>query len=340
MCTAMTLQIPQGNIYFGRTMDFSYPLAPQMYVAPKGWTWTNILRTHKIHNQYTFMGIGQDISPVVFADGVNEAGFGAMALYFPGFAQYDSIEADSSDSLSLAAVELVSFLLGQCSCVEEAAAMVRNLRIVGIRDSLTGTVAPLHWMAADAKGNCLVIEKTAEGLQLMDNPAGVLSNSPDFRWHMTNLRNYMNLSPYQQKETAWGETVLTPFGQGSGTLGLPGDFTPPSRFVRALYGKSHLLPPSSKEEAVSAFFHLMEGVSLPKGSVMTDRETADYTQYTACISLSEKTYFFRTYNNSATTAAVLPTGQDAGTQLHSIGSLSGRTAYLKMNGAKEPAAPE
>lgn len=331
MCTAMTIQTLQGDVYFGRTMDFSYPLDPELYIVPRGYKWSNLLNTHKIRNQYRIMGIGQDISPVIFADGVNEMGFSAAVLYFPGYAKYDPIIPKETPRFSLAAVEVVNFLLGLCASVEQAASMLRTVRIVGVEDAVTGSVAPLHWMIADKTGRCMVIEKMEDGLHLIDNPIGVLSNSPDFLWHMTNLRNYMDITPFQQEEQIWGTLRLTPFGQGAGTFGLPGDYTPPSRFVRTAYQKSHIPLPSNQEEAICACFHIMESVTIPKGIVMTDRQTADYTQYTSFISLSSQEYFFRTYENSQITSAKLPSDLSSCSGLVSLGKLRRPVLFERWN---------
>lgn len=321
MCTAMTLQSRQGASYFGRTMDFSYPLDPQLYLVPRNYEWTNLLNTHKIRSKYRYMGIGQDLSPVVFADGVNELGFAAAVLYFPGYAQYDPAETAASQTITIAAIELTGFLLGLCADVDQAAAILSSIRIAGTKDSVTHTVAPLHWIIADRSGACRVIEKTADGLHIMDNPLGILSNSPGFPWHMTNLRNYMNLTPGQSPEAVWGPVTLTPFGQGGGTIGLPGDYTPPSRFVRTAYQKIHTPVPENEREAVVTFFHIMENVSIPKGCVITSRGTSDYTQYTAFINLTEPEYYFKTYDNSAISSVKLPASRDAEGQILSLGKL-------------------
>ena len=322
MCTALYIQSPQKDAFFGRTMDFSYPLSPEMYFIPKGYTWNNLMKTHKIHNQYRIMGIGQNISPVILADGVNEKGFAAAALYFPGYAQYDPIVSQDAPRISIAALELVNLLLGQCDSVSGAASMLRMIRIVGVKDSVTDSVAPLHWILADRSGKCMVVEKTADGLHLYNNPIGVFANSPDFQWHMTNLRNYMNVTPPQKQNAEWNDVKLTPFGQGTGTFGLPGDYTPPSRFVRTAFQKSHAMLPDKKEEALLTCFHLMESVSIPKGIVMTDKGTADYTQYTAFIDLSETRYYFRTYDNSQIAAVKLPAQCDCTSKILSLGKLA------------------
>lgn len=322
MCTAITVKTPQREVYFGRTMDFSYPLEPELYFIPAGYEWKNLLNTHKIRNQYRFMGIGQDISQIVFADGVNEAGFAAAALYFPGYAAYDPIVSPDSHGLSIAAIELVGFLLGLCASVDHAANLLRSIRIVGAEDSVTHSVAPLHWIMADKSGKCIAAEKTADGLHIMENPIGVLANSPDLPWHLTNLRNYMNVVSDQSFQKEWDFVTLTPFGQGGGTFGLPGDFTPPSRFVRTAWLKSHTPIPDDKQAAVNTCFHILDSVTIPKGAVMTSRGTADYTQYTAFIDLSAKEYFFKTYDDSRITAVKLPAGAAEDLKAVSLGHLN------------------
>ena len=136
-------------------------------------------------------------------------------------------------------MEVVNRLLGSCASAAEAAALLEKIRIVGVPDPVTGTVAPLHWILQDRSGRCLTAEQTAAGLRLLENPVGVLSNSPDLPWHLTNLRSYAGLSPLPRPDARWEGAELSPFGQGSGGLGLPGDYTPPSRFVRAAFLKSH-----------------------------------------------------------------------------------------------------
>lgn len=327
MCTAITLQHNNGNTYFGRTMDFSYPLDPSLYFFPKNHKWSNILNTHNFYNNYSFMGIGQDISPIAFADGVNEMGFAAAALYFPGFAAYTTADLQAPAKPPVAAIELVNFLLGMCSSVKHAVSILSTIQIVGTKDSVTNSVAPLHWIIADKSGKCMVIEKTANKLNIIENPIGVLSNSPDFEWHMTNLRNYMNISPYQAENGKWDTIMLTPFGQGGGTFGLPGDYTPPARFIRAAYQKSHAIIPDNKEDIIMTCFHIMESVSIPKGIVMTDRGTADYTQYTAFIDISSKEYFLKTYNNNQITYKRLPPNIGSNPKILCLGKLIKPTTF-------------
>lgn len=322
MCTAMTIKSGQGEILFGRTMDFSYPLDPYIYVMPKGYEWINTLKTSKIRNRYRFIGIGQEVSRITFADGFNEMGFAAAALYFPGYACYHEPDnRPDTDQICIAAIEMVNFLLGSCASILDVQNMAHMLRIVGTEDPITNTVAPLHWIVCDKSGKCMVIEQTESGLHLMDNPIGVLSNSPDFKWHMTNLRNYMNVEPEQSVNAQWGSVELTPFGQGAGTIGLPGDYTPPSRFVRTAYLKSHVNSTNTREEAVITCFHIMEGVTIPKGVVLTHRDTDDYTQYTAFMNISSGEYYYKTYHNSQIISVKLPSDDRYGSKPAALGKL-------------------
>lgn len=334
MCTALTTQTSLGETWFGRTMDFSYPLEPQVYIVTKGYEWTNTLNTHKIKNRYSYIGTGQDVSQILFADGVNEMGFAIAVLYFPGYAEYDQIPSRSMPHQNypvLAAQELAGFLLGMSPSVRHAASLLGSVRIVGLENSITNSIAPLHWIMADRSGACMVIEKTSDGLNVFDNPIGVLANSPDFPWHLTNLRNYLNVVPQQSPERSWGTVKLSPFGQGSGTFGLPGDYSPPSRFVRAAWMKSHTPVPGDRKLAVETCFHLLDCVSVPKGAVITERGTDDYTQYTAFMDLSTCQYYFKTYSNSRITEVMLPADPEYGPGIVSLGLLDEPAVFARRS---------
>ncbi|MEA5004478.1 MAG: linear amide C-N hydrolase, partial [Christensenella sp.] len=232
MCTALTLQTMQKENFFGRSMDFSYAIDPSIYAVPGGREWRNLLATTAFQNEYSFIGVGQELNGnLTFADGVNEKGFAAATLYFPGYAHYGAISKEAKRP-QLAALEVVHYLLGRCSSTDDVQEALAAIEIVSVPDPITNTVAPLHWIVTDRRGRCLVAEQTEQGLRLWDNEIGVLTNSPDFPWHMTNLRNYMSAVPQQHSEVVWGKAKLRPFGNASGTDSLPGGYTPPARFVR------------------------------------------------------------------------------------------------------------
>lgn len=297
MCTAITLKSQQGETFFGRNMDFSYEIEPHLYIVPRDYQWDNVLNGEKIRNSYRFIGIGQELDGLLaFFDGVNEMGFAAAALYFAGYAAYD-VPPEPQVRDQIASFDFLHYILGKCASVKDLAVILKNLAIAGQEDPVTGTVAPLHWIAADRSGECVVIELTERGKEVFYNPIGVMTNSPDFQWHMTNLRNYMEAAPWQKDEAWWGNLRLTPFGQAGGTQPLPGGYTSPERFVRTAYLKSHIPAPQSSSEAVVSCFHVMESVTVPKGAVITSRNTYDYTKYTAFINTNTCEYFFKTYDN-------------------------------------------
>ena len=297
MCTAFTLKSQQGEAFFGRNMDFSHDIDPHLYIVPKNFEWDNVLSMGKICNTYRFIGIGQEMDGILaFFDGVNEMGFAAATLYFAGYAKYDTLSEPESME-QVASFDFLHYILGRCADIDDLRQLVDNLSIVGFEDPVTQTVAPLHWMAVDRSGECVTIELTDRGMEVITNPIGVMANSPDLRWHMTNLRNYIGVTPYQSEEACWGNVRLTPFGQAGGTQLLPGGFTSPERFVRTAYLKSFIPTPQTRMEAVISCFHVIESVTIPKGAVITSRDTYDYTKYTAFINTATCEYFFKTYDN-------------------------------------------
>lgn len=292
----MTLQSQSNEFFLGRTMDFSHDIMPQLYVIPKAYVWNSNLYDKQFKNTYAIIGIGQKIDGLLgFFDGVNEKGFAAAALYFAGYAKYDT--AIHKGTEPVASIDFLHYILGRCASVKELSYLLKSITIIGTPDPVTKTIAPLHWIVADRSGACAVIESTDRGLEIINNPIGVMTNSPDFRWHMTNLRNYIEASPKQKEEVRWCNIRLTPFGQAGGTVSLPGGFTSPERFVRTAYLKAHLPIPKNSTEAIAACFHIVENVSIPKGAVITNRDTYDYTKYTAFINLTTCEYFYKTYDD-------------------------------------------
>jgi choloylglycine hydrolase len=278
-------------------MDFSHDIIPQLYIVPSSYIWYNTLNNSQMRDSYQFIGLGQELDGVFgLFDGVNEKGFAAAALYFAGYAQYDTTSYNEA-ATPIASIDFLHYLLGSCASVKELPDLLKNINLVGISDPITNTIAPLHWITTDRSGACMIIEPTSRGLELIDNPIGVMSNSPDFHWQLTNLRNYMNASPTQSEEVFWNNTRLTPFGQAGGTNSLPGGFTSPERFVRVAYLKTHIPKPQDSKEAITSCFHIMESVSIPKGAVITSRNTNDYTKYTAFINTNTCEYFYKTYDD-------------------------------------------
>jgi penicillin V acylase-like amidase (Ntn superfamily) len=329
MCTALTLQSQQRQTFFGRTMDFSYDIEPKLYVLPKNYGWYNVLNSMGFYNSYRIIGIGQETDGMfAFFDGVNENGFAAAALYFAGYAKFDT-QITLKNKQPVSSLDFLHYILGKCGSVDQLAEVLNQIYIVGLPDPVTHAVAPLHWIAADKSGKCVVIEQTGRGLEILPNDIGVMANSPDFEWHMTNLRNYIGVSPNQINEARWGNVQLRPFGQAGGSTMLPGGFTSPERFVRTAFLKTHVRAPENTNEAVITCFNIMNSVTIPKGIVVTDHDTCDYTKYTAFINTNTCEYFFRTHDNPQITTVSLWDYQ-AVTQAVCIGALNRSVVFEKM----------
>lgn len=303
MCTSITLKSKDGINFFGRTMDFSHPIEPNLYVVPKNYEWLSLATGEKYIDSFAFIGIGQKIHEMLgFFDGINEHGFAAAALYFAGYADYNLSIGDKEE---IASIDFLHYLLGRCKTVNDLRLCLSNKTVVGIEDPVTGTTAPLHWIATDKYGNCAVIEQTNIGLNIMGNHIGVMANSPDFNWQMTNLRNYLNVSIEQKNQVQWGDISLKPFGQGGGSTPLPGGFTSPERFVRAGFLKTHVTAAENSHEAILTCFNIMCSVFIPKGIVRTSSGDFDYTKYTAFTNTATCEYYYNSFENSQIIRACL-----------------------------------
>lgn len=294
MCTNITLKSADNKFLMARTMDFSFNLDPMMAIFPR----KSPLRfdvAHPIDNHFAFMGLTKDVGNYYIADGINEFGLTGAALYFEGYAYYQ----DQSDNFEImvAPHEVVMWMLAQCKTIEDIKTEFSRITVVNEIMGFLGIVPPLHWVFLDRNGNSIIVEIMKDGIHIDDNSLGVLTNSPDYNWHMTNIRNYIGLDPHQlEPRTIYGKE-FKPFGQGSGTFGLPGDLTPPSRFIKTLYNKLSSHIPKNAYEMLLSATHILNGVDIPRGSVITQRDTIDYTQYTSYMVNNDNTYFYRMHDS-------------------------------------------
>ncbi|WP_377864718.1 choloylglycine hydrolase family protein [Bacillus sp. R86525] len=294
MCTSLTLQTKNGQHLFARTMDFTLDLNQEVIIIPRHYQWNNITG-EIINTKHATVGMGiNHQGRVIMADGVNEAGMTCATLYFPGFATYS--KSIDNNKTNLAPFDFVTWSLTQFNSVKELKKSVDSITFLDIPLPDLGLTPPLHWILADKWGDCIVLEPTNEGLKMYDNSLGVMTNSPEFSWHLQNLRQYIGLKSQPFAPTEWSNVPLSAFGQGSGSMGLPGDFTPPSRFVRAAYGKQNIQGIDSEEKGVSALFHILSNCEVPKGGVITEEGTLDNTIYTSVMCMESGTYYYHTYD--------------------------------------------
>ncbi|PEA92558.1 choloylglycine hydrolase [Bacillus cereus] len=294
MCTSLTLQTKSGQHLFARTMDFALDFNQEVIIVPRRYQWNNITgETIKAKQAVVGMGINHQ-GRIILADGVNESGMTCATLYFPGFATYSNSIDDNKTNL--APFDFVAWSLTQFNSVEELKKSVDSISFLDVPLSVLGVTPPLHWILADKWGECIVLEPTIEGLKMYDNPLGVMTNSPEFNWHLQNLRQYIGLKSQPYAPMKWGDLPLSAFGQGSGSMGLPGDFTPPSRFVRAAYSKQNIQGVDNEEEGISAVFHILSNCELPKGGVITEEGIIDNTIYTSAMCMESGIYYYHTYD--------------------------------------------
>lgn len=302
MCTSFTYQDADHKWYLSRTMDFTFDMGARPVVIPRGYEFTGALANFS--GKYGFGGSGRKVGEYAVVDGVNEAGFGAATLYLVE-SKYN--DAPIAGKQNLASYEMVPYLLGNFATVEELRAGLDQINIVAVANAFMGNiVVPLHWIVADATGDCAVLEQTGDGLQMFDNPVGVMTNSPDFEWHVKNLNNYPQLQATQAGTAQYGDFTARGFGAGTGAVGVPGDYTSVSRFVRMAFMRQNGEQVTGQANAVNTISHLMNSVDIPRGvKVMDDGKSMDYSQYRAYVSLSDKTYFLQPYDDQTITRVQL-----------------------------------
>ncbi len=284
MCTALRL-----GCFFGRNLDLNGSYGEQICILPKGYPLDfRCMGRLTQHHALLGMALVQDGVPLWY-DALNEKGLGMAALNFPGIARYFS---PSPEKDNLAAFELITWVLSRCSDLEEACRCLENLRIVDIPFRADWPLSPLHWMVADRQGS-LVVESTAEGMRIYENPVDVLTNNPPFPYQRFNLNNYRNLSCDTPEDRFTKGQILQVYCQGLGGIGLPGDVSSMSRFVRAAFGVQHALP----EEGPGQVFHLLDSVKMIRGCCRTGAGEWDYTVYTSCMDLSRCRYYYTCYDN-------------------------------------------
>jgi choloylglycine hydrolase len=268
-CTGIRVKAEDGSIVYARTLEFGQNLESQVLFIPRQYEFTGTTASGKPGlswmSRYAAMGLN-GAGQTILADGVNEHGLAAGIFYMPGFAEYQPLNPGDEDQ-SLAPWELVTWVLTNFATVDEVRAALPAIKVGAVAFEGWKMVPPLHYAVHDASGNSLVIEYTEGKLHLFDNPIGVITNAPTFDWHMTNLRNYINLSATNAKPVALDGVELAEFGQGSGLRGLPGDFTPPSRFVRAVALSHAAVAGRTGADAVLEAFPILVSFDSPRGAV-------------------------------------------------------------------------
>lgn len=300
-CTGVKVTARDGSTVHGRTLEFGTPVEVSVAVVPRGYAFKSTTPQGpglSYTSKYAAIGAITFGSPVIM-DGLNEKGLSVGIFYFPGFAGYTPVTKENQ-SKALAPAEFANWIVSQFATVDEVKQALSNVVIVPtVTPSWGSTPPPFHYIVYDITGQSLVIEPIDGKLVTYDNPLGTFTNSPTFDWHLNNLRNFINLSPYNANPVTVSGVVFSQFGQGSGMVGIPGDFTPPSRFVRAALYSSAATPAKDADEAIFSLFHILNQFDIPPGVSRSKPGSteSDMTQFTCARDPQSLQYYFKSYDD-------------------------------------------
>lgn len=291
MCTAITYQTK--DFYFGRTLDYDFTYGEDVTIVPRNLP-LRFLRMGPVSTHYAMIGIAHvEESYPMYYEAVNEKGLGMAGLNFLGNAHYLK-EAPGWDNI--APFEFIPWILSQCATLREARSLLEKVRLVRLSFHERLPLSELHWIIADRTG-ALVAEPDEDGLKIYDDPAGVLTNNPRFPEQMSLLNNYMNLSPYPPINRFCEKLPLKAYSRGMGALGLPGDVSSESRFVRAAFTKLNSISGASEQESVNQFFHILGSVDCIRGLCRMEENKCHITSYTCCCNGDKGIFYYTTYDN-------------------------------------------
>ncbi len=295
MCTALTLKTTNNKQLFGRNMDLEYNFNQSIIFLPRNYKVEN-KETNTVNiNKYAILGMGTIINDYpTFSDVMNEKGLACAGLNFPNYAYYP--KEGAKGKLNVHVYNLLLWIVSNYDSIKSLRKDITNLLIVDIPISKNVPSATLHFIVTDKSGETIVLEQTKDGLKIHENKVGVLTNSPTFDYHMMNLSNYTNLGYNHSNTINLVNEEIVPHGQGNSLLGIPGDVTPATRFVRSVVLKDATIK-NSKNINIPQFFHILNGVSMVDGSVITKQGLNDITQYTSCMNLNDGIYYYNTYYN-------------------------------------------
>ncbi len=296
MCTAITYTT--NNHYFGRNLDLEYSYNETITITPRNYDF-KFRQVKNISNHYAIIGMAYVANDYpLYYDAINEKGLGMAGLNFPVNANYKEIEEEKSN---IAPFEFIPYILSQCSNIKEVKKLLENINIVKIDFSSELPVSPLHWIIAD-KNTSIIVESVKEGLKIYDNPVGVLTNNPTFDIQLFNLNNYMSLSTEKPVNNFSEKLNLQTYSRGMGAMGLPGDLSSASRFVKATFTKMNSKSGNSESESISQFFHILGSVYQQRGCVHMGEGKYEITIYSSCCNMDKGIYYYTTYENSQITA--------------------------------------
>ncbi len=302
-CTGIGLTAADGSVAVGRTLEFGAPPESSVIVYPAGSEFQGQTPTGnglKFTSKYAFVGANGFGVDDLILDGMNEKGLVVGLFYFPGYAKYQEPTAENQ-AKGIGPQQFGAWALGTCSSVEDVLSRINNIAVLPVVLPALKEVPGAHFKIEDASGKCFVIEPVDGKLQITENPVRVLTNAPEFSYHLTNLNNYLNQTPDYPEDRNINGLKLSPFGMGGGMVGIPGDYSPPSRFVRMVFFSAALPQQKDSPAAVAAIFHLLNNFDIPVGVAKPPAGTAegddDFTPWAAVADTKTLTYYYRTFGD-------------------------------------------
>lgn len=292
MCTAANYKT--RDHYFGRTFDYEISYGEVVAVTPRKFPF-KFRKVGDLCDHYAMIGIAAVVNDYpLYYDATNEKGLSMAGLNFPGNADYKPMEEGKDN---VAPFEFIPWILGQCANVEEARELIDKINLVNINFSEELPLSPLHWIISD-RDKSITVESVKAGLKIYDNPVGVLTNNPPFEMQMFNLNNYMGLSKESPANNFAKDVQLNVYSRGMGAMGLPGDLSSASRFVKAVFTKMNSISGDSESESISQFFHILGSVEQQRGCVLVEKGKYEITIYTSCCNTDKGIYYYTTYENN------------------------------------------
>ncbi len=295
MCTAATYKTK--DFYFGRTLDYEFSYGEEVTITPRNFPF-NFRCAGSLETHFALIGMAHVAEGIpLYYDAINEKGLGMAGLNFVGNASYEKeLPANETDKVQIAQFEFIPWILSQCENVSQAKDKLSKMRLTNTPFNPKLPTSQLHWIISD-ENECIVVEAMADGMHIYNNPVGVLTNNPPFPSQMFALNNYAGLSSKQPKNTFADVLELNAYSRGMGAMGLPGDLSSQSRFVRVAFTKLNSKSAETENESVSQFFHILNSVDQQRGCCEVDEGKYEITIYTSCCNASKGIYYYTTYNN-------------------------------------------
>lgn len=295
MCTSLSLGALDGSKFLARTMDFAFELNGRPTFLPEKYQWISSYDKKTYTTDYAIMGTGAKYgSNYMVADGFNEYGLSAAELYFANAAKYETKPTDGE--INVVAEEFLLWALGNNKSIAELQENIKQVHLIESDSGVMGQNQPLHFIFSDATGATYVLEPEGNGLVLQEDKVGVMTNTPDYNWHKTNLANYLGAQTTNFTAKKFGDEEVIPLGQ-NGTFRLPGGYTAVDRFVRTAFIRNATETPKDAKQAVNTILHMLDSVTIPRGVNIKENGEPSYTQYQTVLDLTNKVMYFVPYGN-------------------------------------------